>query len=167
MKTLEMRLLKDCKAAREDVASIMRSATDYFMTVQGTPAPPTEVEEFFTALPAGYMLKDLFPLGFYAGGRVVGVGGVLKGWNAPNKSIIGLLLFDPQDRGKGYGAEAVRQIEDMVRSWPGMDRLRVGVVACNKNATLFWRRVGFVETGEVKPRFEPFIDDVVILEKPL
>ena len=167
MESFEMRVLRESEAARRDVASIVSAAADYYMTVQGTPAPPEEIDEFFTAVPPGYALEDMFPLGFYAAGQVVGIGGLLKGWNAPNKAMIGLLVLDPAARGKGYGQLAVQLIEEMARSLPGIERLRVGVVACNTNALGFWRRMGYADTGEVKPRFAPFLDDVVILEKPL
>jgi RimJ/RimL family protein N-acetyltransferase len=167
MTALEMRVLEASEAARADVESIMRAAEDYYLTVQGTPAPPEELEEFFTAVPPGYQLKDLYPLGFYAEGKVVGIGGILRGWNAPDKSMVGLLVIDPAARRHGHGREAVALIEALARGWPGMSRLRVGVVACNERAVQFWQAVGFVKTGEVKPRFAPFLDDVVILEKAL
>lgn len=167
MTAFEMRLLRDADAARADVASIVDAATDYYMTVQGTPAGPEEIDEFFTAVPPGYSLDDMFPLGFYAAERIVGIGGLLKGWNAPDKAMIGLLVLDPAVRGKGFGQQAVQCMEDMARAWPDIKRLRVGVVACNTNALGFWRKMGYRETGEVKARFAPFLDDVVILEKPL
>jgi len=167
MESLDMHVLRESQKTRTEVETIVRAAADYYLIVQGTPAPPEEVDEFFNAVPPGYALKDLFPVGFYADGRMVGIGGLLKGWNAPDKAMIGLLVLDPAVRGKGYGGAAVRLMEEMARSWSDIRRLRVGVVACNTNALAFWRRVGYVDTGEVKPRFEPFLDDVVILEKPV
>lgn len=167
MTALELRVLNASDATRASVASIMRASEDYYLTVQGAPAAPEEAEEFFTSVPPGYELKDLFPLGFYADGKMIGIGGVLRGWNAPNKSMVGLLVIEPAARRRGIGREAVALIEAMARGWPGMDRLRVGVVACNERAVRFWQAVGFVKTGEVKSRFEPFLDDVVILEKAL
>jgi RimJ/RimL family protein N-acetyltransferase len=167
MTTLELRVLEASEKTRAEVASIMRAAEDYYINVQGTPAPPEEAEEFFSALPPGYEAKDLFPLGFYADGKIAGIGGMLRHWNAPNKAMIGLLIVDPALRRKGAGREAVGLMENLARTWPGIDRLRVGVVACNARAVSFWQAVGYEKTGEIKPRFEPFLDDVVILEKDI
>ncbi|MEQ1519465.1 MAG: GNAT family N-acetyltransferase [Usitatibacteraceae bacterium] len=164
---LAMQILSETPEHRRIVDAILQAATDYHLLVEGAPPNETHVDEFFHALPPGYTTEDLFPLGFFAGAEPVGVGGVLRHWNAPNKAIIGLLVFAPQWRGCGYGHSAVRQIESLARSWPGIDRLRVAVVGTNADALRFWRKVGFVDTGEIKPKYGTYVDDILILEKPL
>ena len=149
------------------VNAMLQAATDYHLLVEGTPPTDAHVHEFFTALPPGYTADDLFPLGFFAGVEPIGVGGVLRRWNAPNKAIIGLLVLAPQWRGGGRGRAAVRQIELLACTWPGIDRLRVAVVGTNRAALGFWRRIGFVDTGEIKPKYGPYVDNIVILEKPI
>ena len=47
-----------------------------------------------------------------------------------------------------------------------MDSLRIGGVESNLGALQFWRRLGFTETGE-RYRVEPFVAEVLILEKAL
>ena len=109
----------------------------------------------------------MFPLGFRVDDKLIGVGGVLRRWNAPNKAIIGLLVFDPQWRGCGHGRAAVEHIEALAATWRDINQLRIAVVRTNIAALTFWRKVGFVETGEIKPKYGPYVDDIVILEKPL
>ena len=58
-------------------------------------------------------------------------------------------------------------IEALARTWPGIDRLRVAVVQSNPDALIFWREVGFIDTGEIKPKYGPYVDDIVILEKTI
>ena len=149
------------------VNAVLQSATDYHVLVEGAPPTDAHVEEFFTSVPPGYNTQDLFSLGFFEGGKCIGLGGVLRKWNAPNKAIVGLLVFDPQWRGGGRGRAAFDHIKALARAWPDIDTLRVAVVRNNVVALGFWRKVGFVETGEIKPKFAPYVEDIVILEMPL
>ena len=164
---ISMQVLADTLESRCMVNAMLQAATDYHLLVEGAPPTDAHVDEFFTALPPGYSADDRFPLGFFAGIEPIGVGGVLRRWNAPNKAMIGLLVLAPQWRGGGRGRAAVRQIEMLARTWPGIDRLRVAVVGSNRDALGFWRKIGFVDTGEIKPKYDPYVDDIVILEKPL
>ena len=162
-----MLILSDTPDRRRLVNDVLQAATDYHLLVEGAPPSEAHVEEFFTSVPDGYSTADLFPLGFFVDDEMIGAGGVLRRWNAPNKAIIGLLVFDPQWRGRGYGRVAVEHIEALAQTWPAIDQLRIAVVRTNSDVLGFWRKVGFVETGEIKPKYGPYIDDIVILEKPL
>lgn len=165
--SVSMQIFSDTSANRHIVNAVLQSAADYNLLVEGAPPTAAHVEEFFTSLPPGYSADDLFPLGFFVGDEPIGIGGVLRRWNAPNKAIIGLLVFAPAWRGEGRGRAAVEHIEALARSWPGIDRLRVAVLANNGDALAFWRKVGFIDTGEIKPRYAAYVDDIVILEKPI
>lgn len=162
-----MMILSDTPDHRRSVHGVLQAATDYHLLVEGAPPTDAHVEEFFTSVPDGYTTEDLFPLGFRVDDKLIGVASVLRRWNAPNKAIIGLLVFEPQWRGCGVGRTAVRHIEALAHTWPGIDQLRIAVVRTNGDALVFWRKVGFAETGEIKPKYGPFIDDIVILEKPI
>ena len=164
---ISMRILADTADNRGLVGALFFAATDYHLLVEGTAPTSAHVDEFFTSVPDGCMLDDMFPLGIFMGDKLIGVGGILRRWNTWSKAIIGLLVFDPAWRGGGRGRAAVELIEALALTWPDIDRLRVAVVACNTDALAFWRKVGFADTGEIKPKYGPFIDDIVILEKPL
>ena len=162
-----MQILSDTPDHRYMVNTVLQAATDYNLLVEGAPPTAAHVEEFFTSCPPGYTLDDVFPMGFFEGAELIGVGGMLRRWNAPNKAMIGLLVFAPEWRGVGRGRVAVGQIEALARTWPGIDRLRAGVIATNQRALGFWRKIGFIDTGEIKPKYGTFIDDIIILEKPI
>ena len=149
------------------VNAVLQAATDYNLLVEGSPPTAAHVHEFFTSRPPGYTLEDLFSLGYFAGVELIGVGSLLRRWNDPGKTMIGWLVFAPQWRGAGRGRVAVDQIEALARIWPGIDRLRVGVISTNQDALDFWRKAGFIDTGEIKPKYGSFIDDILILEKPI
>jgi GNAT superfamily N-acetyltransferase len=164
---LIMHELRDTAANRLAVTHVIMGSPDYHLTVDGALPNSERVDDFFTSVPAGYTLNDLSCLGFFSGDNIAGIGGVLRRWNAPNKAIIGLLLFHPDFRRRGFGAIAVAQIEALARTWPGIDRLRIGVVTTNADAMPFWEAQGFVRNGEIKPGGDHFTGDIVILEKPL
>ncbi len=164
---ISMRILVDTADNRRSVNAVLTAAADYHLLVEGVPPSAAHVEEFFTSVPAGHSLKDHFPLGFFEGGKAIGVGGVLRRWNAPNKAMIGLLVFAPEWRSGGRGRAALAHIEVLAQTWPGIDKLRVGVIGNNTDALMFWRRVGFIDTGEIKPKYGPYIEDIVILEKSI
>ena len=162
-----MQVLADTPENRRAVNAILQAGSDYNVLVEGVPPTEAHVEEFFTSRPPGYSAQDLFPLGFFSGDLGIGIGGLLRGWNAPNKAMLGLLLLVPEWRGGGRGRAAFERIEALARTWPEIERLRVGVIASNLAALGFWRRMGFIDTGEIKPKYASFIDDIVILEKPI
>lgn len=164
---LRMQVLADTKEHRVWVHRLLLDAADYNILVEGTEPKLAHVEEFFTARPPGYSKDDAFPLGFFMGQQLTGVGGMLRHWNTASKAMIGLLLFAPQWRGRGLGQAAVNHMEHLAETWPGIETLRVGVIACNQSALTFWRKMDYADTGEIKPKFAPFIDDVIILEKVL
>ncbi len=164
---VSLRILPDTADNRALVSDVLIAATDYHLLVEGSAPTPAHVDEFFTSVPDGYTLDDMFPLGFFIGDTMIGGGGILRRWNAPNKAMIGLLVLAPEWRGGGRGRAAVAQIETLARSWPGIETLRVGVIGNNTDALTFWRRVGFIDTGEIKPKYAPYIEDIVIFEKPL
>jgi GNAT superfamily N-acetyltransferase len=83
------------------------------------------------------------------------VGFVMLSWNvAPQPpEIIGpwflwKLLIDQRHQRRGYGAEVVRQIADLVRA-EGATELLTSYVPDEKGPAEFYRRLGFVPTGEL------------------
>ena len=164
---ITMQVLADTPQHRAIVNTILQAASDYNVLVEGVPPTAAHVEDFFTSLPPGYSADDLFPLGFFVGEVAIGVGGLLRRWNAPNKTMLGLLVLAPQWRGGGRGRAAVGLIEALARTWPGIDRLRIGAIVTNLDALGFWRKMGYIDTGEIKPKYGSFIDDIAILEKTI
>ena len=164
---VSMRILSDTADNRRSVNALLNAAADYHLLVEGAAPTSAHVDEFFTSVPDGYALDDLFPLGFFMGDTMIGGGGILRRWNAPNKAMIGLLVFAPEWRRGGRGCAALAHIETLARTWPGIDRLRVGVIGNNTDALTFWRKVGFIDTGEVKPKYGPYLEDILILEKSI
>ena len=60
------------------------------------------------------------------------------------------LMIDQRFQGLGYGRRAVALIVEHVRSRPGATRLEVSCVPGDGSPCDFYRRLGFVATGEVQ-----------------
>jgi GNAT superfamily N-acetyltransferase len=88
------------------------------------------------------------------------VGFVMLSWNVTPQppEIIGpwflwKLLIDERHQGRGYGAEVVRQIVDLVRA-NGGTQLLTSYVPGNGGPAGFYERLGFVPTGDLDPQGE-------------
>jgi ribosomal protein S18 acetylase RimI-like enzyme len=52
--------------------------------------------------------------------------------------------------------------------WPWARRQRLSVVRTNDQVLGFWRRMGFAETGEVRPyRYDTLESEAVLMDKPV
>jgi GNAT superfamily N-acetyltransferase len=98
---------------------------------------------------------------------MIGAADVVRGWNAPHKAIIKLLLLVEAWRRRGIGSAFEALVEQAIGGWPEIETVRVAAAASNPGALAFWRRLGLRETGEVRPAAPPFVADIIVLEKPL
>ena len=148
--------------------AVLEAAPRYYDAVTGLPPGPAEAQSLITDLPPGKSYDDKLVFALYAGAAMIGCADVIRGWNAPHKAIIGLLLLAESRQGRGLGRAFALLVERAIAArWPEIDTLRLGVVASNDGALPFWRALGFVETGEVKTGPPQWRADVIVLEKPL
>jgi GNAT superfamily N-acetyltransferase len=102
------------------------------------------------------------------GPEMVGCAEVIRGWPTPSTALISLLLIGEAHHGHGIGRSAYHSVEAKVRRWPEIDMLRIAVVRSIAAVLPFWRRMGFVETGEVQPYvYDEIVSESIILTKPL
>ena len=78
----------------------------------------------------------------------------------------------PDDKapfGVWAGGELVGILDrEVAARWPWARRLRLSVVRTNDQVLGFWRRMGFAETGEVRPwRYDKLESELVLMDKPL
>ena len=58
------------------------------------------------------------------------------------------LMIDKEHQGHGFGKKAMHQVIDRVREMPNAEKLTVSYVPGEGNPSRFYRKLGFVETGE-------------------
>ena len=143
---------------------VLEAAPTYFQTVTGLPPGPAEAQSTFTALPAGKHYDDKRVWGLYAGNEMIGCADVIRGYPVRDKAVIGLLLLAERWQRRGFGRAFALLVEQMIAVWPEIATLRIGVVEQNVGALAFWRKLDYVETGEMKTAGG---GNVIVMEKPL
>ena len=163
---LTLRLLTGQPLEMAALQRVLEAAPAYFQSVTGGPPGASEAQSTFTALPPDKSYDDKFVWGLYCGEDMIGCVDVIRGYPVRETSVIGLLLLAEAWQRRGLGRAFATLAEQAIAAWPEILRLRVGVVASNPGALAFWRKLGYRETGEVKPAGPDFRREVIVLEKP-
>ena len=120
----------------------------YFEMVDGGEARTYTEEEIFEDVPPGKTPKDKLLLGLFdVEDELVGIVDMVKGYPCEDSWFIGLLLLDPRLRGRGMGEKIINRLKDWLKSMD-VRKVGIGVVEENKRALVFWKKMGFVETGK-------------------
>lgn len=99
-------------------------------------------------------------------GYIIEVTGIPIGYaqrhqTSENEGSVDLFLV-PEMRGLGYGGDAVRALAKYLMQVDGWTRVSVDPEPGNLLAQSFWRKLGFVETGQTTSEGNP----VLILQNP-
>lgn len=122
----------------------------------------------YSILPEGKSYEDKFVLGVYGDGVMVGCIDLIRGFPDSITAFVGLLLIAEPFQGRGIGVRAYHLVENYIRAWGTCTKVRIGVVGTNEAVLPFWKKLGFMPTGEVKPyRYGSVMSKVVILVKSL
>jgi RimJ/RimL family protein N-acetyltransferase len=164
---LTLRLLTGQPAETAALQYVLEAAPAYYLTVTGLPPGAAEAQSTYTALLAEKTYADKFVWGLYAGESMIGSADVIRGYPVPQKAVVGLLLLAQAWQRRGLGRAFAALIEQAIGGWPEIECLRLGVADSNTGAHAFWHKLGYRETGEVKPAPPGFIAAIRVMEKPL
>jgi GNAT superfamily N-acetyltransferase len=140
--TLELRILETEDGS--DLQALCERCHDYFELVTGRPVGDAAAQSLFSGLPPGKTYNDKFLLGLFCDSALVGVIDLIRAWRTETSWTLGLLMLDPDIRGRGVGKAVVRTLEAWIRS-QGANVMRIGVVERNTRAISFWKRLGYIE----------------------
>jgi RimJ/RimL family protein N-acetyltransferase len=163
---LTLRLLTGAPDEMAALQRVLAAAPAYFETITGLPPGNAEAQSTFTALPPGKNYDDKFVWGLYADERMIGCADVIRGYPMREKAIIGLLLLAEPWQRRGLGRAFALLVEQVIGGWPEIETLRLGVVERNAGALAFWRKLGYVETGELTHN-DAFAGNTIVMEKAL
>lgn len=135
----------------EALAAVLNSVPDYTRRCRGEEQGPMAPSELLEKLPEGFdpELKTVF--GIYFNHRMVGCLDVLRGFPDAKTALIGVLLISEDVQGAGLGSEAFKEIEKEIRTWEGIEKIRIGILRSNDFVQNFWRKMGFRKMGETQP----------------
>jgi len=164
---LTLRLLTGLPAEIGELQRVLEAAPSYYLAVTGLPAGDAEAQSIYTGLPHGKTYADKFVWGLYGGQSMIGCADVIRGYPARDKAVIGLLLIAQPWQRRGLGRSFAILIEQAIGAWPEVECLRLNVAVSNSSAHAFWLKLGYRETGEMKPAPPGFIAAMRVMEKPL
>lgn len=164
---LQLRLLTGTPDESASLQRVLEGAPRYFEITTGVLPGPAEAVSTLTALPDGRSYDDKRVFGLYDVDEMIGCADVIRGYPVAGKAVIGLMLLTEARQRNGLGPRFLALLEREIARWPEIRTLRIGVLPANVTAMRFWRKLGFVETGEVKRAGPQFTSDVVLLERPL
>lgn len=133
-----------------DVQALCERCSDFSELVEGRPPEKDAGHSILFDLPPDKELKDKYAFGVYKEcGLLIAVVEMIKDYKVTGEWIIGLLMLDPSERGKGLG----RKLHDQIKAWVSEENgraLRIGVVEENHKGHQFWCEMGYVEVERVK-----------------
>lgn len=142
----------------EPLQALYQRSPEFFRCTGTQPA----AEQDWLDLPSGKGRADVLALGGWRDGRLDCYCEVLRGYPEAHFAYLGLLLVAEDCQGEGLGRLLWEQVCERL-DWPEVTRWRLAVVDSNAQAVGFWRRLGFVETGERKPYLDR---EVILMERP-
>jgi RimJ/RimL family protein N-acetyltransferase len=121
---------------------------------------------------SGHLTRGRLALGIDVGGRLVGDIAARQSPDSlpPGVFDVGIDLFDPADRGRGYGTEAVALLTDHLFAELGAARVQGSTAVSNIAMRRVFERLGFVEEGVMSafmPRSDGGRDDYVLYARTI
>jgi GNAT superfamily N-acetyltransferase len=140
----------DPRSDAEAVLDLYRRAADYLDLESGRAPAMEVVEEYFADAPPGGDPATSLKLGFFEGGRLLGIVDLAFGYPRPQDAYLGLMILAPEARGRGLGPVFLRHVEAAARG-RGATRLLLAVLDANPRARAFWEREGFGDARTCPP----------------
>ena len=121
--------------------SLFERCSEFWQLVEGRLAPPdAALKELTFTMPGATTVN----FGVYEDGFLIAFACLLRDFPKPPEWWLGLLVVDPDHRGRGLGDAVHREIVDLIAA-QGATVLWIAVQVQNEAAQRFWRRIGYVE----------------------
>ena len=118
----------------------------YYAFLGEEPTPDALAAEM-AELPPGCFPDQKSYLGFFdAGGNLIAVLDLVRGYPAEGCAFIGFFMVDASRQGAGVGSLLISQLLNRLRC-EGVSRVRLAYIEGNEQSRHFWEKCGFVEAG--------------------
>ncbi len=168
MNNLKLVRLEQTLQNIELVQGLLENTPSYCLNVSGEIAGLNDGKEAFEALPPSFPRDDKHVIGIFSGNILIGMIDCLIGFPTKDKAHIGLLLLNESYQSQGLGKLAYVNLEDYLRHFSAISKIRLAVVNTNNKVLKYWEKMGFHLTGEVKTYSNKLINsEALIMEKEL
>jgi GNAT superfamily N-acetyltransferase len=134
------------------VQALFARCHEFWWISEGRGVPEDAASSTFTESPPDYDPSRLLFLGVYSpANRLVGLVTTPPDFPEERTWYIGLMVLDPDARGRRLGEAVYRAFEGWVASQGGR-RILLAVVDDNPRGRKFWERMGFAPLRVVAPR---------------
>ncbi len=140
---------------KQDLPVLMKLISDSepaYLTGEVYPVTEGKLEDFYNKNQATDT-RIWFLIIDRKSGNIIGETGFLRIFYPWRTSDYSLIIWDRNFHGRGYGAETAGMMLEYGFNYLNFHRLAIGVVAENRNAVKFWKKVGFVEEGVQRDGF--------------
>lgn len=149
------------------IQELCERCSDFFMLIEGRLPEKNAGHDILFDLPPNKELYDKFVYGVFNKNNVLlAVIDIVRNYKCVGEWVLGLLLIDPNERGKGLGQNIHDYVKNLVRENNG-NKLRIGVVEENKIALRFWKDIGYSEVDRVMATYGNKEHNVIIMNLPL
>lgn len=106
-------------------------------------------EEDLILLPPGKQKQDKFFVGFWEKEKLIAVLDLIAAYPNAHTAFIGLFMVAQEEQGKQTGSKIICQLLKPLKQ-EGFSTARLAYVKTNPQSEHFWKKNGFVLTGEEK-----------------
>ncbi len=99
-----------------------------------------------SALPPGKELRDKYYVGYFDRDALIAVLDLICGYPDDDTCFIGFFMLAKRLQGAGVGSAVVSELCGRIKEL-GFARVRLGWIRGNPQASHFWKKNGFCETG--------------------
>ncbi len=162
---LELKILKNSEEYIAEVQRILEEAPTYCINVSGKPASPEDAKEIFSSIAPGKEYDDKFVFGIYLNNHLIGCIDLCRGYPDEATVIIGLLLLSEKYQRKGFGTQAHKKLEEIIKGWKNFEKIRIGVLIPNQEVLPFWKKIGYKEKAISPYKHGNIETEVITLDK--
>jgi GNAT superfamily N-acetyltransferase len=132
-----------------DIPAVLSLCLGNPLYYEHCPPPPSEdsVRADMAALPPKKEACDKYYLGFFDGESLVAVLDLILGYPDEETAFIGFFMTEASIQHAGVGSGIIGRLCGFLKA-QGFSRARLGFVSGNPQSEGFWKKNGFIPTGE-------------------
>jgi len=166
-KNFELKILKDNEKNITAVQRVLEGTSTYCVRVTGHTATREDAEEIFSSIAPGKEYKDKFVFGLHLDNHLIGCIDLCRGYPDESAVMLGLLLLSEKYQRQGFGTQAHKKLEEIIKKWKNFEKIRIGVLIPNLEVLPFWKKLGYTEKARSPYKQGDIETEVITLDKSI